>query len=572
MSLLQLLQEASSLPVADLKKAVQKDKRAAPVLKKDLKLEDLPDVATFLASVKFHIFNNDKVREFVKQRNLVKDVNKQEFDEIRRLRPADLNQAKLTWLTDFVADLFKEHASVERGTLSRDLKNELNDWFNSNGRYFNLPVWAMKELDSVPGLKPTKRTLLYRGLLFKQGDLEERTKYDGTLEVGNGLTFLRSIRKGERIVDLTWARPSSWTKSLDTATQFARFGPASSSFSATLQWLDRSMKEKHIDGALGFVISTFAEPDAVLLDTQRFNATFHMQHGGEGEVILKPGTYACRIVKKYTVDKGEVEVDASDKEVDTAPLDTAFEQLKALDAELEIPEGLESIGEGWGLDSIDRLVRDVGVFKRLILNSTTTRAHHAHDKVIATYHEVLKDLDKALLSAETHANNPELGRKVKQLKRLVDRITNKVGHPKFKTDPKDVGTKKGPRHELSSEEYRTTLNSPDIMAIERPLLTTGKIKDRTGSLAFQALAKAAGVDLPSSAQPHMFGAPKQAKMIDDIIDGLFKKLDIEKHEDRTENIKTLLTLLKKAYRNNKMLREIADIKNIIKELHNATAD
>ena len=65
MSLLQQLQEASSLSVADLKKAVQKDPRAAPVLKADLKLDDIADKEAFLASVKFHILNNDKVREFV---------------------------------------------------------------------------------------------------------------------------------------------------------------------------------------------------------------------------------------------------------------------------------------------------------------------------------------------------------------------------------------------------------------------------------------------------------------------------------------------------------------------------
>lgn len=571
MSLLQLLQEASSLPVADLKKAVQKDKRAAPVLKPGIKLEDIPDKDAFLASVKFHIFNNDKVRDFVKQRHNIKDVDKAEFDNLRKLRASELDEVKFSWLVDFVRAIFKEHSAVERGSLSRELKSELNDWFNNSGRYYNLRPWAIKELDSVPGLKPTKRTLVYRGLLFTESDLSERNSYDGTLEVGNGLTFLRSIRKGERTVDLVWDRPSSWTKGLEVAKRFAQYGPASSNFSATLQWLDRSMKKKHIDGAIGFVISTFVEPENVLLDTDRFNAAFHMQHGSEGEVILKPGTYVCRIVKKFTVDEGEVAVDAEAKTVDTSYLDEAMAKLKELDAELSMPEGLEDIGNGWGYGDVEHLTKDLSFFKRLILNSTTTQAHHAHDKFTDFFKTTLQGIDQKLLSAETHATNATMGRKVKHLRHLIERLSSKVGHPKFKKDPKEIGIKKGPRHELSAEEYRTTLNAPDLMSVEKPLLTTGRVSDRQGSRVLLALAKAAGVSLPSSAQPHMFGAPKQAKMVDDIIDGLFKKLDIEKHEDRAENVKLLLTLLKKAYRNYKMLNDVADLKRSIKEMTNADA-
>ena len=296
--LLKLLQEASTLGINSLKKEMLKDKRISAIFKKNLSLDDIEDKEAFLATLKYWVLNNDSVKNFVASRQNVKDVDLGTFAGYRKMRGKDLTQDNLKWLSEFIQDIFKEYSSVEKGVMSPGLKKELRDWFNASGRYYNLPSWAQRELMSIPSIRPKKRIIVYRGLLFSEGSLEERKLYDGTLEVGNGLEFLRSIKKGTREVDLKWDRPSSWSHGKAVAERFAQFGPASSNFAATFQWLDRAMSKKHIDGALGFVIATFARPEDILIDTDLMRSQLETTHGSEGEVILKAGTYSSRIVKK----------------------------------------------------------------------------------------------------------------------------------------------------------------------------------------------------------------------------------------------------------------------------------
>jgi hypothetical protein len=226
MDLIQTLQEASGHPIDDLKKVMSKDKRVKAIFQKHLDLDDIENKGEFLNTVKFFLLNNRNVLKFVEDRDYIKDLSKNTLKKLREIRPAELSQKHIDDLLEFTNALFREHGHVERSGMSPKTRKEILDWVNANGRYFDLTTATRKELQSLPNIRPTRPILLYRGLLFSAGDLRERKRYDGQLEVGNGLKFLRSVREGTRVVDLEWDRASSWTTSKQTAMQFARFGPA----------------------------------------------------------------------------------------------------------------------------------------------------------------------------------------------------------------------------------------------------------------------------------------------------------------------------------------------------------
>jgi hypothetical protein len=562
MQLIQLLQEASSLPLQDLKKAMSKDKRANPVFKKDLKVEDIPDMAAFLTTLKFYLFNNDNVRSFVKTRDNVKEVFKSGYDELKVLKPAEIDQAKLDDILEFTAGLFKEHAFTARNGMSPDLKKELKTWVNTNSSYHNLSMWARKELDSLSGLKPDKRIILYRGVLFSEYSLKTEKSYDGKMQDGNGMKFLKSIRDGGKEIDINWDKPSSWTTDKEVADKFAKYGPASSNYSATLNWLSRG--EKKIDGALGYVISTFANPQDVLIDMRRLTASIEMKHGGEGEVILKPGTYVGRVVKKYTV---EGEVDPSVKP-DTGEDSVAAKSIEAVSKHTEsfsIPDDAKEIlkvaselRKFWSTDAI-MLLKYPDLFKKLILNSTTTTATHLHDKLNEWYKKELHHVQDEDLRADKYATNATLSEKIPHVKSVVEHFREKISHSKFKTDknPKAVGLK----HELTGDEWRSTIKAFDVNEVERDLLRDGYITSSEGARSFMKIADALGVELPSSARFNQFGAAKQKPVIQETLKKFMKMVGLSYNEEEPKEAeKTMINLMRKAYRNYDMLSDIERIK------------
>ena len=564
MSLIRLLQEASTLDLSSLKKAMQKDPRIAGIFKKDFKVEDIEDKDAFLATMKYWFFNNSNVQAFVNMRNNVKDASKSLNDDYRKMRAAQLDQRQLEVMKDVVADVFKEHKSVERATLSPALKKELSEWMNKSGYYHNLSVWAQKELMSIPSLRPSKRIMIYRGVLFNESSLSERETYDGTLEVGNGLKFLRSIKKGTREVDLSWDRPSSWSHSKEVASRFAQFGPSSSSFAATLQWLERSSNKKHIDGQVGYVISTFANPEDILIDTAEYQKALGSVHSDESEIILKAGTYKAYISKKYTVEKGEV--DPSEKEEDGNPETTkALEDVKKFAASFKLPENTDELTDFstnvWS-DALP-LLRDIPRFKKLLTDGTTTAALHAYEQILEMYKKDLAHLTKEHLAADKFARDAELGRKVKALKTFVESMSQKTSHAKFSKQPRSAG----PQHELSPEEYRTTNNPFDIRELEKELHTQGRVTERATARNFTAIADALKVDYPTSASFAQFGAAKQEPVIQAVIDAFYKKLDIDKPAEKSEALKRMFNFIRKGYRNYKLLDYAKTLKNYLDKIN-----
>lgn len=548
MSLIKLLQEASTLDLDLLKKAIQKDKRIAPILKKNFSIDDIEDKNAFLSTLKFFVLNNPNVRQFVNSRDGVRYVDNWWFKNIRSTTVKDIDQNRLDELRTFVQDLFKDHKQVVDRAMSATLRKELSDWVNGNGRNFYLSRLAQKELKSLDGVRKKNKIRVYRGVLFNEYDLKSKSNYDGSLSVGNGMKFLSAIRKDGKIVDLEWDRPSSWTTSFEVAERFAKYRAATSHFDGMMGFFDRAINARQIDGALGFVMSTLADPDDVLLDTNVFLPNIAMNHGGEGEVILSPGEYTCRIVKKYT-EQGEVKTEKGEYS-EHESFAQALSEIESFLKRHPLPD-LKLDGPSYSITELKILKDDPKLFKQLALNSTTTELMHIMDKLTEFYKEFIVPLKAEDISHEREASDAERGEKISLLRQIKKHFESTVRHP----------NKSGTRvkyHELSSEEHRTKHTPYDTRTLESMLLGSFNSSDkahRQGGEHLKSLAQAVGSPIESP-RPEMLGKEKRTAVIDKTLNAFFDKLGIDTPE---EKVQSLITILSKVYRNMRLLGELKEI-------------
>lgn len=548
--LLKLLQEASTLRIEDVKKAIKKDSRVSAILGKEApRLDSIGDKDAFLSTIKYLLLNNSNVLEFVKRRdNVAKFSKKSDFDPLRKARSKDLTQELLDDLHAFVKALFSEHASVDRGSMSSALRKELSDWVNHSGRYYNLPLWAMNELKTIDAVKPSKKVVLYRGLLFKDYDLSETKSYNGTLEEGNGLKFLKSIRAGKRTVDLTWDRPSSWSTSKATAEQFAKYGPASSSFSATFQWLERGVKA--IDGAIGFVISVHADPADVLIDMSKAN--IRSGYTDESEMILAPGTYLARVVKKFTVD-GEVDLSAETL-TDASTVTELYNSVKQKLGHLSAVEAISLDKTVWSsYNSLTNILANRQQLITVVRDSTTTSLMHDLNNALKILSEVAK-IDDKTLRADNYVDQPQVRRMAKALSSLK----NGYALTKYKQDSNKSA------HELTAEEIRRTLIVYQASQLEQLLVANRPLTSSTGRdavTALRALAKMTDADFPETFVK--MGIVKQTQIANTILNSAAKNLGIDK-ESETDTSKLMIDIIKRLSRNLKIMALLSQIKQSIR--------
>lgn len=549
MNLLNTLQEASGHPIDDLKKILMKDKRTKPLFQKHLDLDDIENKVEFLNTAKFFMLNNRNVLQFVEDRDYVKALSKSTLKRLRELKPTELTQKNIDDLLEFTSDLFREFGYVERSGISGATRKELVDWKNANGRYFDLTRATQRELMSIPGLRPTRPTLLYRGLLFNSHDLKERKRYDGQLEVGKGLQFLRSIREGSRIVDLDWDRASSWSTSKEVAMQFAKFGSAKSNFGATMQWLERAKNNKAIDGDLGFIISTLAKPDDILIDIERLVTAAHMKHGSEAEMILKPGKYTCRVYTKYTP-AGEVDPSAG-TEIDES-IEKAVQGTRefARTWEVKSPEGVQS--SEWRTIDAERALGqgDTDTFKKLASRGTKDEVLRSYGELKKFYDEYIRDLKTE--SLQSLLADVRVGKVIQWIIDLQKMMNGQDRHPAFKSPQNSRGltTVK----EMSPEQYRQA--SYTIMADRVKDGTSGRYTDSSIGRFMNTLAKGFGKKDAVDSDIHRRSRKDQEEQLNQILDGFFSTIDKERPADFEEASMALRNALAGAERNSRLLNTL----------------
>lgn len=563
-SLIKLLQEASSASLINLKKIIQKDPRVSFVLKRDSSFEDVKEPAEFLKTLKFHLLNNPEVISFMKERAPLYSrawvPSLHEFKKLRQLRTDELDQSSFEWLKEFTSMIFKDQAVVERGTVSSKTKAEINDWVNGNSRFHSLSKSAEEELFTVPGIRPSKKIVVYRGVLFSKYDLEERSTFRGTLEKGNGLKFLEMLRDGGTEVDLTWDRQSSWTTDRTVAEKFAKFGPASSEFDAMSQWLERSSSKRVIDGDLGYVISTFADPKDIVVDLSLYGASINTKHGGEGEVILKAGTYLARVVKKYTV-QGEVDPALKDVPASELPAAKVIEKLKSLKDVVEVPvviSVLDGVRHGFG----QRLgyLGDTGSIRTLTSMTVTKETIKAFDGVLNIFNEHISHLSADDLLFDKYAKTPELRKSVKVLKEIFESLSRDVRHSKAKGEHVKL-------NKLSAEEFRSTLPVNDIKGLERDISTQGRVTDRYSARTLADISERVGVEVPNVSRLSQTGVAKQKPIIDGIVSAFYEKVGVAEPDGDKARVDGMFNLIRRADRNIQMLLIIKNVHELLNSLH-----
>jgi hypothetical protein len=158
----------------------------------------------------------------------------------------------------------------------------LLEWVNTNVSHMGRPDQDM--VNELEPYRPDGVQLLYRGIRFSDvGELVEFTEsYVGT---GKPFPFLSS-------------RFTSWTKSPDIATKFARYTAYTSHNEAMFGWLRQMKSGKGYSGFGGYVIGARVKPDQCFVDMEKTGISG--QHGNEEEVIvLANQTLVCKVYKVF---------------------------------------------------------------------------------------------------------------------------------------------------------------------------------------------------------------------------------------------------------------------------------
>lgn len=549
MQLISTLQEASEHHLDSLKKVLQKDARVKQILQAHLDVDDIENKKQFLDTLKFFVLNNRNVLQFVDSRDNVKSIASSQLARLRKLTVDKLDQAAVDSLREFVSALFREFSYVEKNGISAALRKELVDWANGNGSYFDLPSWAQRELQSVPGLRPSRPVLVYRGLLFRGDSLKERPRYDGTIEVGRGLKFLRSIRAGSRVVDLEWDRPSSWSTSKEIAMQFAKFRSASSVFSATMNWLQRG--DQKIDGDLGFIVSYLARPEDILIDMTMLKTAAHLQHGDEREVILKPGAYLVRVSTKYTK-TGEVDPLAADEQADQIAEVVAMTQEFA--KTWVVPDYSKVTGGNWDSTDVDRLLMANESDKVLKLASKLLKDQtvESMQQLIDFYNSKVKPLDAGLL--ESHVADAKVGKIVTWLTDLRASMNDTVRSKDHVTPTNSSG--RVARSELSAIQMRA-LQLAQIGATLKSASKSRVVDARAGEDMSRLSSAFTGNRLENI---HRKGGEAQRAELLKVAKAIGEKANVDLPEDPVAAISAAGSVIQTAERTGALL-------NLVKRLH-----
>jgi hypothetical protein len=367
------------------------------------------------------------------------------------------------------------------------------------------------------------------------------------MEVGKGLQFLRSVRDGSRVLDLEWDRASSWSTDRDTALAFAKFGSAKNTFGATLQWLERSGRGDAIDGDLGFLISTLAQPEDILIDVLRLQTAAHLKHGSEAEMILAPGKYTCRVSTKLTK-KGEVDPIAP---VADESVNNVIEAVRefARTWKIDVPPGI--IDENWSSVDAERALDHGNTDLFLSLCSRTVK-----EELLRSYSELKSFYDDHLKAIPTETLQSLVADKtagliIDWIVQLRKQMTGPNQHPAFKKPDNSRG--RTTNDQLTPEQFREsgyTLLSDRVKEIAQG----GRFTDGMLGLVLNKLGKGFGVKIDRDINRR--GRKEQEEAVSQMLDGFFKILKQERPADQTEALKILRNALTAAERNARLLNEL----------------
>lgn len=542
MQLISQLQEAADVPLKDLKALVKKDKRVNKVFSKNLQLDELDDPAEFVRTLRFYVLNNRNVLAFVKDSGSARRVSSFWFRSAREIRPETLTQKSLDDIVENVQDFFKDLTAAQNGTVSTSTYKDLwqlldREYVTLNARH-NMSNSERREWLATPEFRPTTPVTLYMGLHFNEGNFKEKQDYNGNMEVGQGLQFLRSVREGKRVVDLKLSGLSIWTTSLEEARNYA-FNGSESSY--------RKEQDK-IRSQMAFVISTLMKPSNIIVDTARLPVPH-----SEPKVIVAEGDYTCRIINKYTP-KGEVDptagVDDNSAAVDTAESITTFAHV------WKPPLTRPKFG------TLDRGSFDLASFNLMRDPDTKPKILKSMENLRRYYLEHLHSADSDGLAELSGTNHHDAAELIAGLQKFFG---ERQEHP-TELDPSRGRARKKlyKRHELTSEEVYDNYKSASIDGILPFLVDKKRFTSWSTASPLIALLHLASIPVPKDV--HLSAGKVQQEWLSKAVTGFFNVIGEPEPADRKEAAKKIHDMVALAERNANMLDKLWDFRDDLDRL------
>lgn len=554
MQLISYLQEAADIPLADLKAAVKKDKRVNKIFTKNLQLDEIPDIKEFINTLRFYVLNNRHVIDFVKKRGPGSQyLSSWILKAARELRPETLDQKGLDELREAITDIFRDVTTTTNATFSNDTGKWLYGWLNDLAGYRGaLAYGAVRELKTLPNIRPSKPVHLYRGLTFDKASLKERDRGDGTMDVGAGLQFLRSVRDGKRVVDIEYGEATKWYRDKKVA--------ISNAMSDRDVAHEPNMDRSKLKGELGFVISILAQPSDIIVDTALLP-----KPAADPTVVLQAGEYVVRISNKYTP-AGEVDpIDAHD---DSSEAGSILESLQ-LFAHVFKPPFHEPASDditrgGTGPERIKEI-------KALSAPDMKGKAIKSLQVLLDYYNQHLKNIPPNELN--DLAGHKTLSAAAQVAMKINELLNDKISHP----TEKDEGYRKGhakqvPRHELTAEQIwdakkfsslNGSLNALNLAA-STDLKSPGRYQDWSSWGPIISLMYLGGVPIPS--EIHRRPGSQQAKAAKAAVDGFYHVMGEPEPTDMIEAVRKMADMIYLAEQNAAVLLKVWEVRHLLDRL------
>jgi hypothetical protein len=487
MRFVEFLLEASGIPLEQVIPAMKKDSRVKQVFQRDLQPDDIQDKRQFLDTVKFYFLNNQSAVKFAEASNSdfknTFKFRRRQFKDLSELTAFGLKQLK-DLLTDFRKELDKSDKPKLNAALTDALYLAINGW-----KYGNLVLFS-KELFTYPTFRPVKPVKLYRGIKFDGRHMKETPSEDGSkVAEGSGLKFIRSIRKGSRTIDLEWDRISAWTSSLETATKYATPSDAAPVSS----------------NQLGFVISTIAQPEVIILQSD----LIPIEALKKDIFILKGGKRLCRVVKRFSHKGEEDPIDRStaDSEADLAGLQEMFGLLNRV---LKVP---------YDVPSTDIALTKPEDFRTLIQPEAAEKITKLLDIVISIYNEHLSSIDDAYLLSGAGGELGKVATAAAKLKSMLEASSSfEKGSPKL--------------HELSGKELLQLEKFQHASGLILAIAGTKRWTDYRTTLGISKLGMLLNFAPPANL--HLRSFAKQREYTDKILRDYEKAMGEKLPADRKE--------------------------------------
>lgn len=528
MKLIQTLNEAANIPIDQLKAVMQKDPRVKKVFARSLELDEIPDKAEFITTLKYYITNNQHVREYLKRRGNARDLSEWAFKSLAKQKPEDLKEYSLDVIRGMVKDLFTDLRYVQKTDLSKRAVEDIYDLINARwDKKVNLNPYTVRELQSL-SVHPKKSMLLYRGIAFDRNDLRDVTDYGGTMGAGEGLRFLKQVREGSRIIDINTDQLTLWTHDKALAKRIALYGRESS-------WRTEDADKIESRDELAFIISTLAKPEQIVVDLNTLGEVTGMpseQQMARSMVVLKEGEYSARIVHRFDRSgelkpEGEPE-DAVDQLSDLHAAFTLFNKL----LKPPVPDFNFVAINAWNM----RTEEAQDFVHSMLDDKVQERLLKGIRNVMAFYEKYIKDLDQNTINKGAGSKYSNV---LNSITRLNSLFKGSIGHDDFRSRDNKWGSVT--RSKATPEQQMTARVDTSVADLIFAVLGKNKrLTDRHNAQELQLMSSSLGG--PSADKLHTRAAAKQREIAEAALDLFYEKLA---REPKPETVEEQTTRMKK---------------------------